>query len=108
MQRFVQVFSENPAKIFGIWPQKGALQPGSDADLIIWDPAKRHVVGQEHGISDLSTFEGMELLGMPVMTMVRGEVVVDDGRLVGKQGTAQYVRGDPNATAYAPGGPNVS
>ena len=49
LPRFVQLFCENPAKIFGIWPQKGALQVGSDADVVLWDPARMHQVGKEHG-----------------------------------------------------------
>jgi dihydropyrimidinase len=105
--RFVQLFCENPAKIFGIYPQKGILQPGSDADLAIWDQSKPHIVTDEHGISDLSTFRGMELLGMPVLTMVRGQVVIDNGILVGKQGQARFVKGNPNTTSYAPHGPTA-
>ena len=83
LPRFVQVFCENPAKIFGMYPRKGSLQPGSDADITIWDPTRPHLVDEDHSVSDLSTFKGMELLGMPVLTMVRGQVIVEDGRLVG-------------------------
>lgn len=107
LPRFVQLFSENPAKIFGIYPQKGIIKPGSDADIVIWDQTKTHTVTDEHGISDLNTFEGMELLSMPIMTMVRGQVVIDDGVLVGKQGNAKFIARNPNATAYAPHGPNA-
>ena len=107
LPRFVQLFCENPAKIFGLWPKKGTLQVGSDADVVLWDPSHMQTVGEEHGISDLNTFEGMDLVGMPVMTMVRGEVVIQDGILVGKQGRAKFARRDPNATAYAPHGPKA-
>ena len=107
LPRFVQLFCENPAKIFGVHPRKGTLQPGSDADLAIWDPAKPHVVDVEHGKSDLSTFKGMRLLGMPVLTMVRGQVIIEDGQLVGEQGKAEYVPGSPDATAYASNGPEA-
>lgn len=107
LPRFVELFCENPAKIFGIWPKKGSLQPGSDADVVLWDPGRMVTAGKEHGISDLNTFEGMELLGMPVMTMVRGETVIEDGIVVGKQGKAKFARRDPNATAYAPHGPKA-
>ena len=107
LPRFVQLFSENPAKIFGIYPRKGIIQPGSDADIVVWDQTRTHTVTDEHGISDLNTFEGMELLSMPIMTMIRGQVVIDDGVLVGKQGTAKFIARNPNATAYAPHGPNV-
>ena len=105
LPRFVQVFCENPAKIFGMYPRKGSLQPGSDADITVWDPMKSHVVDAEHSVSDLGTFKGMELLGMPVLTMVRGQVVVEDGELVGTQGAAKYIPRDPNSAAYAPNGP---
>ena len=108
LPRFVQVFCENPAKIFGIYPRKGILQPGSDADIVVWDPAKRHLVDQEHGISDFSTFKGTDLLGMPVLTMVRGDVVIEDGELVGTPGRARYIPGDPNAAAYAPAGFDIN
>ena len=107
LPRFVQLFCENPAKIFGLWPKKGALQEGSDADVVLWDPARMQTVGQEHGISDLNTFEGMDLVGFPVMTMVRGEVVIDDGKVVGKQGRAKFAARNPDATAYAPHGPTA-
>ena len=107
LPRFVQLFCENPAKIFGIWPQKGALQVGSDADVVLWDPARMHKVGKEHGVSDLNTFEGMDLVGFPIMTMVRGEVVIDDGIVVGKQGRAKFAARDPNIASYAPHGPTA-
>ena len=108
LPRFVQVFCENPAKIFGIYPRKGTIQPGSDADIAIWDPGKRHTVTEDHGITDFSTFEGFELVGMPVLTMVRGRVVAEDERMVGGQGSALFIAGDPDAAAYSPGGPDVS
>jgi len=105
LPRFVQLFSENPAKLFGIWPKKGTIQPGSDADVVLWDPSLMQTVEKEHGISDLNTFEGMELLGMPTMTMVRGQVVIENGKVVGKQGRAKYAPGNPDRTSYAQHGP---
>ena len=107
LPRLVQVMCENPAKVFGIYPRKGCLRAGSDADLVLWDPAKRHVVTGERGVTDFSTFEGFELLGMPVLTMVRGDVVVQDGGLTGKQGHSEYVPGDPAAASYSPSGHQV-
>ena len=104
LPRLVQVFCENPAKVFGLYPQKGALQPGSDADLVIWDPTRRHLVEGQHGNTDYSTFDGFELLGMPELTMQRGEVVIESGKAVGRQGRARFLKGDPNATPYAPKG----
>ena len=105
LPRFVQLFSENPAKLFGIWPKKGTIQPGSDADVVLWDPSLMQTVEKEHGISDLNTFEGMELLGMPIMTMVRGQVVIENGKVVGKQGRAKYAPGNPDRTSYSQHGP---
>ena len=107
LPRFVQVFCENPARIFGMYPRKGTIQPGSDADITIWDPSRTHVVDEEHSISDLATFKGMELLGMPVLTIVRGQVIVEDGSLVGSQGAGKYISRDPESAAYSPNGPQV-
>ncbi|MQF80239.1 amidohydrolase family protein [SAR202 cluster bacterium AD-493-K16_JPT_193m] len=101
LTRFVQSFCENPAKLFGIYPQKGTIKTGSDADIVIWDPAKKHTVDEEHGNSDFSTFKGMELLGMPIITMVRGNVVIENGEVVGKSGKSKYIAGNTNTTAYA-------
>jgi len=107
LPRFVELFAENPAKIFGLYPRKGTLQVGSDADLVIWDPAKRHVVDEEHGLSDLGTFRGMELLGMPELTMVRGKIVVKDGKLSGAPGNALFIPGDPDMASFARNGFHV-
>jgi dihydropyrimidinase len=101
------VFCENPAKIFGLYPKKGALQPGSDADLVIWDPGKVHVVGRQHGNTDFSSFEGFELLGMPELTMQRGDVIMENGEIVAQPGRGRFLPGDPNAAAYAPRGHKI-
>ena len=87
LPRLVQVFCENPAKIFGLYPKKGTLQVGSDGDLVIWDPAKTHVVEQQHGNTDFSSFEGFRLLGMPELTMQRGSVIVEGRPTGGTAGT---------------------
>ena len=107
LPRLVQVLCENPAKIFGLYPQKGALQQGSDADLVVWDPAKAHTVKGQHGNADFSSFEGFELLGMPVLTMQRGEAVMESDRIVRSQGRARFLPGDPNRAAYAQKGHKV-
>ena len=108
LPRFVQIFCENPATIFGMYPKKGSLQPGSDADLVIWDHTLAKVVDQDHANSDLDTFKGKELLGLPVLTMVGGEVVIEGENLTGRQGRAKYVPGNPNSTPYAPHGPDAT
>ena len=104
LPRLVQVFCENPARIFGLYPKKGTLQPGSDADLVIWDPAKRHVVDGQHGNTDFSSFDGFHLLGMPELTMQRGRVVMEKGEILAQPGWGRFIPGDPNAAAYAPRG----
>ena len=102
----MQLLCENPAKIFGLYPQKGTLQVGSDADLVLWDPAQQTVasIERQHGNTDFCTFEGFQIVGMPVLTMQRGEVVMKDGQLVRPQGRARFLPGDPNKAAYAKGG----
>ena len=107
LPRLVQVFCENPAKIFGLYPQKGTLEVGSDGDLVIWDPAKTHLVDRQHGNTDFSTFEGFQLLGMPDLTMQRGSVIVENGQMVGKQGQGHFLPGNPNSSAYAPRGHKI-
>lgn len=102
--RLVQLFCENPAKIFGIYPQKGSLTPGSDADIVIWDPAKKHLVELQHGNTDFSSFEGFKLLGMPELVMQRGEIVIQSDKVVRPQGKAKFLKGNPNTTPYAPKG----
>ena len=107
LPRLVQVFCENPAKIFGLYPKKGVIQPGSDADLVIWDPARIHLVDRQHGNSDFCAFEGLELLGMPELTMQRGAVVMEKGEIVGQPGRGRFLPRDPNAAAYAPKGHKI-
>ena len=108
LPRLVQVLCENPAKIFGLWPQKGTIAPGSDADIAIWDPTLTHTVAGQHGDADFSSFEGFQLTGMPTLVMQRGEVVVDGDSLVRPQGKARFYPGDPNKASYAPNGPELS
>ncbi len=104
LPRLVQVFCENPAKIFGLYPRKGTLQPGSDADLVIWDPAKVHMVDGQHGNTDYSSFDGFQLRGMPELTMQRGQVVMEGGQIVGQPGRGRFLPRDVNVAAYAPKG----
>ena len=94
LQRIAQVLSENPAKIFNIYPQKGSFLVGSDADLTVVDlEMVRTVKASELGsFADYSLYEGWELKGWPVMTMVRGEVVMDSGKLAGEPGFGEFIR----------------
>lgn len=88
LETFVAVTAANPAKTYGLYPRKGAIAVGADADIAIWDPEQR--VTLTHDLirdgADYTPYEGREIIGWPVLTMVRGSVVVEGGRLVGRKG----------------------
>ena len=106
LPRLVQVLCENPAKIFGLYPQKGALESGSDADIVIFDPSIEHTLGAEsqHCIADFTMFEGKTVLGKPVFSMQRGEILIRDGEMKRSKGRARYLPGRRELSAYAPSG----
>jgi len=100
LERFVEITAEAPAKIFGMYPQKGVLAPGSDADILIWDPdAKYRITAATQSMhTDYSIFEGFEVEGNASHVYSRGELVADRGRFVGRVGRGQYLhRGLPGA-----------
>jgi dihydropyrimidinase len=92
--RIAQIMAQNPAKIFGLYPQKGTIAVGSDADLVIVDLEAEHTVADDATAahSDFSIFEGMTFNGWPVMTIARGEIIAEGGRLVGTPGRGRYLR----------------
>ena len=98
LNQFVALHCTNPAKIFGLYPQKGALLPGADADIVIWDPAKEVDYGvkvAQHR-TDYNLFEGWKLKGFPEKVFLRGELIVDGQRWAGKPGNGRYLkRGSP-------------
>jgi len=85
---FTRLASENPAKIWGIYPQKGSIEPGSDADLTIVDMKKKITIKKEnlHSKSKTSPYDGMEVQGVPIATIVRGKFIMKDGELTGEKG----------------------
>lgn len=93
LNEFVALTSTNHAKTYGLYPKKGTIAVGSDADIAIWDPKRKQTISQSlmHGGSDYTPYEGIEVTGWPVSTMVRGKFVVRDGELVGKLGNGDYV-----------------
>lgn len=93
IEQLVKICSENSAKAFGMYPQKGVLSPGSDADIIIVDPHKEWVITAENMKSALEycCFEGYKVKGKVVKTFVRGELVAEDGELVSKTPHGRYV-----------------
>jgi len=92
--QFVAYMSTNPAKIFGLYPRKGALLPGSDADFVIWDPEKRvkYGVACSHQRTDYSLYEGWELVGYPEKVFLRGKMIVDGDKWLGKAGMGMFLK----------------
>jgi dihydropyrimidinase len=92
--QFVAYNSTNPAKIFGLYPRKGALQAGSDADIVIWDPEKNvtYGVARAHQRTDYNLYEGWELTGMPEKVFLRGKPIVDGEQWFGKAGDGQFLK----------------
>jgi dihydropyrimidinase len=93
LERFVELTATNPAKLYGLYPRKGVLAVGSDADLVIWDPDRETTVTQWalHDRMDYTPFEGMTLTGWPVLTVSRGEVVGRDGEVRGEAGRGVFL-----------------
>ena len=92
LQRFVDITSANAAKIMGMYPQKGVLAPGSDADIVLIDPnINRKLVKSDFHISDYSIWEGHDITGWPVTTILKGKVVVENGEFKGAL-TGQFLR----------------
>jgi len=97
--QFVALNSTNPARIFGLYPQKGAILPGSDADLVIWDPKKKinYGVAVAQHRTDYNLFEGWELTGYPEKVFLRGKLIVDDVHWLGSSGMGQFIKRKPDA-----------
>jgi dihydropyrimidinase len=98
-QRFVELNCTNPAKIFGMYPRKGALTVGADADIVVWDPQKSHTLSAQshHMRCDYNLFEGMEVRGVPVMVFQRGNLLVDGDAWHGSSGSGHYITRQPGA-----------
>jgi dihydropyrimidinase len=97
LEEFVKLTATNPARIMGLYPKKGVIQPGSDADLVLWDPAKKVTLTNalmQHAI-DYSPYEGLEVTGWPISTIRRGEVVMRDGKVQAEPGTGRYLPRGP-------------
>ena len=92
--QFVAYNSTNPARIFGLYPRKGALLAGSDADLVVWDPEKKvtYGVAYAHQRTDYNLYEGWELTGMPEKVFLRGKMIVDGKDWLGKAGDGQFLK----------------
>jgi dihydroorotase-like cyclic amidohydrolase len=99
IERLAQVASENPARIFGLYPKKGVILPGADADLVVVDLKRRAKITKEllHTVTPWSVYEGWDVTGWPVMTLVRGNIVMEwpedaPRAMVTEASTGQYLR----------------
>lgn len=97
--KLARVLSANPAKIFGLYPTKGSLQPGTDADLVIFDPKKEITLTQDimHSQAGYTPYEGFKLLGYPIMTFLRGQLLVKDGHFIGQKGRGQFIKAEKSS-----------
>jgi dihydropyrimidinase len=97
--QFVALTSTNIAKIFGLYPLKGTLIPGADADIVIWDPKRRlnYGVAHAHHRTDYNLYENWELIGFPEKVFLRGKLIVDGEKWLGKPGGGRYLSRTPNA-----------
>jgi dihydropyrimidinase len=94
LNRMVELLSTNPAKLFGLYPRKGTIAVGSDADIVVFDPEKTVTISASthHSKSDYNLFEGTEVTGSPEVVLLRGHVLVEDDELVASPGVGQFVR----------------
>jgi dihydropyrimidinase len=94
VNRFVELVSTTPAKLFGLYPRKGTIAVGSDADLVIFDPRRKHTISAKthHMRVDYSMFEGIEVTGMPQIVLSRGQVVVEHNKFLGRTGAGEFLK----------------
>ncbi len=96
LNRWVELVSTAPAKMFGLYPRKGAITVGCDADIVLWDPAKEHTISAKthHMNVDYSMYEGFAVRGLADTVISRGEVIVEKGEWLGKKGRGKFLKRD--------------
>jgi dihydropyrimidinase len=94
VNRFVELTATTPAKLFGLYPRKGTIAVGSDADVVIFDPKRKHTISAatHHMRVDYSMFEGITVTGMPDVVISRGKVLVQGNEFFGKAGSGNFVK----------------
>ncbi|HCF85903.1 MAG TPA: dihydropyrimidinase [Ktedonobacter sp.] len=97
LQHFVDLVATTPARLFGLYPRKGTIAPGSDADLVIWNPERSMTISAatQHQRVDYTPYEGMQVQGVPDTVLLRGQTIVQNGEYVGGKGGGKYL---PRAT----------
>ena len=90
----VELLCTNPAKLFGLYPRKGTLAVGSDADVVVFDPERKLTISAatHHSRSDYNLYEGTEVEGSPEIVLIRGHVVVENDTLVAEPGSGQFIK----------------
>jgi dihydropyrimidinase len=93
LNRMVELLSTNPAKLFGLYPRKGTIAVGSDADIVVFDPERRLTItaANHHSKIDYNLYEGTEVTGSPEVVLLRGQVLVENDELVASPGVGQFV-----------------
>src|SRR6201987_3307542 len=102
LNRFVEIVATAPARIFGMYPKKGVLAEGSDADVVLWDPVEEHTISAKthHMRVDYSMFEGFQVCGNARDVYSRGELIVSKGEFIGKPGRGRYLRREARGGAW--------
>lgn len=102
LNRWVEITSTTPAKMFGMYPRKGTISIGSDADIVIWDPNAEHIISAatHHMRVDYSMFEGFKVKGNAEIVLFRGNVIVEKGKWLGKAGNGHFIKRDPFSAAW--------
>ncbi len=99
LNRFVELTSTSPAKIFGLFPRKGTIAPGSDADVVVFDPEKKHTLSAKthHMKVDYNPYEGRQVTGAAETVLSRGRVIVEGGKFTGKPGSGAFLKRRPRS-----------
>jgi dihydropyrimidinase len=94
LNRFVEVTSTSPARIFGLFPRKGTIAPGSDADIVVFDPNRTQTLSAKalHMKVDYNPYEGRQVTGVPEVVISRGKVIVDGATFTGKVGGGSFLK----------------
>src|ERR1700689_5415107 len=102
LNRFVEIVSTAPARIFGMYPKKGVIAPGSDADIVVWDPKAEHLISAKthHMRVDYSMFEGFKVVGNVRQVFSRGQLIVENDQFIGRIGRGHYLRREARGGAW--------